>query len=72
MRTGKKWATLVGNKIVYHGQKGVRISPGSRRGQSYCARSFGITKIYPSARLKTSANYQSRLKWKCRGKKSLR
>lgn len=68
----KKWATRVGDKIVYHGQKGVRISPGTKRGDSYCARSAGIAKKFPSARKVTSPNYQSRVKWRCRGKKSLR
>lgn len=72
MRSGKKWATRVGNKIVYHGAKGMRIYPSTKRGDSYCARSWGIAKMYPSARLKTSPNFQSRLKWKCRGKKSIR
>lgn len=72
MRADKKWATKVGDKIVYHGGKGYRTFPGTKRGDSYCARSFGIAKKYPSARLKTSPNYQSRIKWNCRGKKSLR
>ena len=68
----KKWATKVGNKIVYHGAKGYRIYPGTVRGDSYCARSYGIAQKYLSARQKDSPNYQSRVKWRCRGKVSLR
>jgi hypothetical protein len=68
----KKWKTKVGNKIVYHGQKGVRIYPGTKRGDKYCARSEGIAKKFPKARRIDSPNYQSRKKWRCKGKISLR
>lgn len=68
----KKWKTKVGKKIIYHGQKGVRIFPGTKRGNSYCARSLGIAKKFPKARLIASPNYQSRKKWRCRGKISLK
>lgn len=68
----KKWMTKVGGKIVRHGQKGVRISPGTKRGDAYCARSLGIAIKFPNARRKDSPNYQSRLKWKCRGAKSVK
>lgn len=62
----KKWATKVGDKIVYHGARGYRIGqPGSNKWKSYCSRSGGIAKKFPSAREKTSANYQSRKKWRC-------
>jgi hypothetical protein len=62
----KKWVTKVGDKIVYHGEKGVRIGlPDSPRQKSYCARSLGIAEKFPSARKKDSPNYQSRRKWRC-------
>lgn len=62
----KKWITKVDGKIVRHGAKGYRIGKvGSPKQKSYCARSLGIAKKFPSARLKTSRNYQSRRKWKC-------
>lgn len=62
----KKWKTKVEGKIVKHGQKGARIGKvGSPKQKSYCARSLGIAKKFPSARKKTSPNYQSRRKWKC-------
>lgn len=66
--TDKKWRTEVNGKVVYHGAKGYRIGEvGSPKWKSYCARSGGIAKKYPSARLETSPNYQSRKKWKCGG-----
>lgn len=62
----KKWETKVGNKVVKHGQVGARIGKvGSNKQKSYCARSLGITKKFPSAREKDSPNYQSRRKWRC-------
>lgn len=67
----KKWSTKVGDTIVRHGQPGVRISPGTPRGDSYCARSYGIAQKFSSAREVTSPNYQSRKKWKCKGKVSV-
>jgi hypothetical protein len=62
----KKWATKCKDKVIKHGQKGVRIGRvGSAKWKSYCARSLGIAKKYPSARKKCSPNYLSRRKWKC-------
>jgi len=69
---GKKFCLRVGKKNVSYGAKGYRISPGTPKGDRYCARSFGIAAKYPSAREKDSPNYLSRRKWNCRGKKSLR
>lgn len=63
----KKWATKVGDKVIYHGARGYRIGKvNSPKWSSYCARSLGIAKMYPSARRKDSPNYQSRRKWKCK------
>jgi len=62
----KKWKTNVDGKIVEHGAKGYRIGKvGSDKWKSYCARSLGITKKFPSARKEDSPNYQSRRKWSC-------
>ena len=62
----KKWRTKVDGKIVEHGARGYRIGKiGSNKWKSYCARSLGIAKKYPSARKKTSPNYQSRRRWRC-------
>jgi hypothetical protein len=69
----KKWNTLCNGKIVRHGAKGMRIYPGTKRGDSYCARSFGQMEIYPeSAKNPCSPLRLSRAKWNCRGKKSLK
>jgi len=71
--TGKKWETKTPKGIVKHGQKGVRIYPGTKRGDSYCARSWGQMKKYPkSANDPYSPLRLSRKKWRCKGKKSLR
>jgi len=61
---GKKWKT----NGVSHGEKGVTISPGSKRGDAYCARSAGIKGDWKND--PNSPNNLSRKKWKCRGKKS--
>lgn len=63
---GKKWKT----NGVSHGQKGVRISPGTPRGDAYCARSAGIKGDWKND--PNSPNRLSRKKWKCRGKKSMK
>ena len=62
----KKWKTKCKGKVVKHGQRGARIGKvGSAKWKSYCARSLGIAKKYPSARKKCSPNYLSRRKWRC-------
>ncbi len=62
----KKWKTKYGGRIISHGQVGARIGKvGSPKQKSYCARSLGIAKKFPSAREESSPNYQSRRKWRC-------
>lgn len=64
--TEKKWKTKVKGKVVKHGQVGARIGkPNSKKQISYCSRSLGIAKKFPSARKEDSPNYQSRRKWRC-------
>lgn len=64
-KTGRK------NKVSY-GQKGATISPGTSKGDSYCARSFGIKKDLPKSKQNdpNTPNNLSRKKWKCKGAKS--
>jgi hypothetical protein len=63
-KTGKK-------KTVRYGAKGYSIAPGTSKGDSYCARSYGQMKKHPSAaKDKNSPLRLSRAKWKCSGKKS--
>jgi len=57
-------------KTVKYGQKGATISPGSARGDSYCARSNAIKGDWRSD--KNSPNQLSRKKWRCKGDKSMR
>lgn len=57
-------------KTVKYGQKGATISPGSAKGDSYCARSNAIKGDWRSD--KNSPNQLSRKKWKCSGSKSLK
>ena len=62
----KKWNTKCKGKIVRHGAKGYTIGqPGTIKQKSYCSRSLGIAKKFPSARLHCSKNYLSRRKWRC-------
>ena len=53
MATGKKYSKTVTNpktgrkKTVKYGAKGYTIGPGTKRGDSYCARSAGQMKSIP-------------------------
>ena len=62
-KTGRK-------KTVRYGQKGSTISPGTKRGDSYCARSAKIKGDWKSD--PNSPNSLSRKKWRCKGSKSMR
>ena len=57
-------------KTVKYGQKGTTISPGSAKGDSYCARSAKIKGDWKSD--PNSPNNLSRRKWKCSGSKSMK
>lgn len=60
---GKRSAKRVNGKCVSYGKKGVTPKPGSKKAQSYCAR---------SAKIKGSgaANRLARKAWGCKGSKS--
>ena len=65
-KTGKK-------KTVRYGAKGYSIAPGTSKGDSYCARSYGQMKKQPKpAKNPNSPLRLSRSKSKCSGKKSRR
>jgi hypothetical protein len=53
---------------------GDRIRPGTDKGSSYCARSYGIKKGLTEAQQNdpNTPNNLSREKWKCSGKISLK
>ena len=83
---GKRFVKVVSNKKtgrtkkVSYGQAGKsksgtdRIQPGSKKGDSYCARSAGIKKGVSAKKRNdpNTPNNLSRKKWGCRGKKSMR
>lgn len=72
----KKFSKTVVNKetgrtkTVKYGQKGATISPGTKRGDAYCARSAKIKGDWKSDA--NSPNNLSRKKWNCRGDKSMK
>jgi len=51
-----------------------RIRPGTSKGSSYCARSYGIKKGLSEAKQNdpNTPNNLSRKKWKCKGSKSIK
>ena len=83
---GKKYSKKQKKLTVSYGQAGKaksggdRIRPGTKKGDSYCARSDGIKKEMikkggksaKKARDPNSPNNLSRKKWKCKGAKSRR
>ena len=70
----KKVKTKSGRtKTVRYGAKGYSISPGTKKGDSYCARSAGQMKKNPKAAKNPNSPLRlSRKKWKCSGSKSRR
>ena len=78
---GKKFSKTVTNpetgrkKTVKYGAKGYTIAPGTKRGNSYCARSFGDMKSHNkncAGKDRNTPLCLSRTKWKCSGKRSRR
>ena len=70
--------TSTGKKVSY-GQAGKakdgkpRVRPGTKKGDSYCARSAGQMKKHPKAASNPNSPLRlSRKKWKCAGSKSKR
>lgn len=71
----KKYKKVVGTgkkkRTVRYGAKGYSIAPGTSKGDSYCARSWGQMKDHPSAaRDPNSPLRLSRKKWRCSKDKS--
>lgn len=64
-QTGRK-------KHVKYGDRRYTIAPGTSRGDSYCARSYGIKQQLPESKRNdpNTPNNLSRKKWKCVGKVS--
>lgn len=62
----KKYTATINGKTRSFGAKGYSISPGTPKGDNYCARSSGIKKCADPP----CANDLSRKAWGCVGKKS--
>ena len=78
-RKGKaKVKVTASGKRVSYGQAGKakdgssRVKPGTKKGDSYCARSLGIKKSLPKKKQNdpNTPNNLSRKRWKCEGAKS--
>lgn len=63
----KKYTATINGKTRSFGAKGYSISPGTPKGDNYCARSSGIKKCANPP----CANDLSRKAWGCVGKKSV-
>lgn len=60
-------------RTVRYGAKGYSIAPGTSRGDSYCARSWGQMMKHPEAAKDPNSPLRlSRAKWKCVAKKSVK
>lgn len=66
-REGKKYKVVVGGKTIHFGASGYRIKPGTKAGDSYCARSAAIA----GASDRSSPNYWARQLWSCQGSRSV-
>jgi len=63
-KTGRK-------RTVRYGQKGANVAPGTPKGDSYCARSYGQMKAHPQAAKDPNSPLRlSRKRWKCSGRRS--
>jgi len=64
--------TKSGKKVSY-GAKGAKVSPGTKKGDAYCARSMGqMRKSKKAANNPNSPLRLSRRRWRCKGEKSKR
>lgn len=70
---GKQFkATFEDGTIVHFGDPKMKEYPGTKRGDKYCARSYGIGKKFDSLNNPKAANTLSRIVlWKCKGKLSM-
>jgi hypothetical protein len=72
-KPNKQLKVKVGGKWIYFGDPNMGEYPGTKRGNNYCRRSFGLGKKYNIIGDITSPNFWSReILWSCKGKKSLK
>ncbi len=63
--------TASGKKVSY-GQKGAKVKPGTKKGNSYCARSAGQMRKHKAAASNPNSPLRlSRKRWRCKGSKSV-
>lgn len=67
-RHNKKYKVVVDGREVHFGASGYRVKPGTKAGDSYCARSSGIGGLSD----RSKSNYWARRLWGCVGKKSVK
>lgn len=67
-RRGKKWMVKKNNKTIHAGDSNYSIGVGTKRGNNYCTRSFGIKGKTGSM----TANGLARKMWGCVGKRSVK
>ena len=66
-----KVKVIKSGKKVSYGQKGAEVKPGTKKGDSYCARSAAQKKKFPKAAKDPNSPLNlSRKRWKCNGTKS--
>ena len=71
-RKNKEYVALLpSGKKVHFADPDMPEYPGTKRGDNYCARSYGIGKKHSVLKDKTSPNFWSRKLWSCKGKKSV-
>ncbi len=63
-------AKMPGGKKIHFADPDMPEFPGTKRGDNYCARSFGIKEKYDPKDKEITANDLSRALWSCKGKKS--
>jgi len=72
-RKNKQRMVKVDDKWIHYGDPKMKEYPGTKRGDSYCARSFGLGKKFGVLEDPTSPNFWSRKDlWNCINKKSKR
>lgn len=67
-RENKAYMVTVKGKTIHFGDPDMKDYPSTKRGDAYCARSYGIKGRDDIM----SPNYWSRKMWRCKGKKSMR
>lgn len=71
-KKGKQYVVkLPSGKRVHFADPKMAEYPGTKRGDNYCARSFGIGKKYGVLKDTKSPNFWSRQLWSCKGRKSI-